>query len=64
MSDTSSEEDSNECEEEKTDESDVDNNEDNHPGLSGMHKDTHIIPKENVIIYTVHLSVQTSQKYK
>lgn len=41
-----------------------DNNEDNHPGLSGMHKDTHIIPKENVIIYTVHLSVQTSQKYK
>ena len=65
MSDTSSEEDSKEGEEEKTDESDVDNNEDiNHPGLSGMHKDTHIIPKENLIIYTVHFSMQTSQKCK
>ena len=29
------------CEEEKSDESDVHNNEDDHLGLSGMQKDTH-----------------------
>ena len=54
-------------EEERTDGSDVDSNEDSHPGLlTGTQKDIHnIILKEKLITkYMVHFSVQTSQKYK